>query len=63
MCVCKCICVCVHVCFRERDALKLEVENLSTAMTQIGRSESSIKNELEKVTREVSLLKLVHLLG
>jgi len=32
----------------------LEVEHVSTAVTEAGQRESSVKEELDKVTREVS---------
>ena len=43
---------------RERDALKTEVERLSATVTDIGRREGHLKDELDKVTKDVSSLLL-----
>lgn len=47
-------------CFhRERDALKSEMEGLMSKVTEAKKRECHIKEELDKVTKEVSIISVI----
>ncbi len=52
--------LCFFYSHRERDALKSETERLSVAMSELGRREGHLKEELDRVTKEVCSLCLVN---